>query len=121
MTFDRQKLRAAAVAASKSTYAASSDLRAAISAMWSLQTSNSFRRIGCHSDGDVLCAVVQRSDGHPDIHAAPHVLDYVVAAQPQTVLDLLDELRQCEEALALSRTQHAEDHAELERLRGASR
>lgn len=59
---------------------------------WILQTSNSFRRIGQYGDGDVLCAVTQRSDGHPDLHGAPGVLDYIVAAQPTAVLDLLDQL-----------------------------
>ncbi len=59
---------------------------------WALQTSNSFRRIGQHGDGDVLCAVKQQSDGHPDLSAARGVLDYIVAAQPSAVLDLLDQL-----------------------------
>jgi len=37
---------------------------------WSMWTSCSFRRISSASggDGDVLCAVVQRADGHPDLH-----------------------------------------------------
>ena len=59
---------------------------------WNIQTSNSFRRIGTdRGDGDVLCAVTQRSDGHPDLHAAPSVLDYIVAAHPLVVLELLDQ------------------------------
>jgi len=57
---------------------------------WSLQTSNSFRRIGMHGDGDVLCATKHPVDGHPDLLAAHGVLDYIVAAQPRVVLELLD-------------------------------
>jgi hypothetical protein len=34
---------------------------------WEMWTSCSFRRIGSQS-GEVLCAVTQRSDGHPDLH-----------------------------------------------------
>lgn len=59
---------------------------------WRLQTSNSFRRIGTRGDGDVLCATSHRADGHPDLMALPGVLDYIVAAQPLVVLDLLDRL-----------------------------
>ena len=59
---------------------------------WNIQTSNSFRRIGTdHGDGNVLCGITQRSDGHPDLHAAPSVLDYIVAAHPLVVLELLDQ------------------------------
>jgi hypothetical protein len=59
---------------------------------WTVQTSNSFRRIGTdRGDGDVLCAVTQRADGHPDLHAAPGVLDYIVAAHPFVVLRLLEQ------------------------------
>ena len=57
---------------------------------WSLQTSNSFRRIGCHGDGDVLCGTKHPHDGHPDLLARPGVLDYIIAAQPRVVLELLD-------------------------------
>jgi hypothetical protein len=59
---------------------------------WQVQTSNSFRRIGTdRGDGDVLCAVTQRSDGHPDLHAAPGVLDYIVAAHPFVVTGLIEQ------------------------------
>lgn len=59
---------------------------------WSVQTSNSFRRIGTdRGDGDVLCAVTKRTDGRPDLHAAPHVLDYIVEAQPLNILQLIRE------------------------------
>lgn len=68
---------------------------------WELQTSNSFRRIGCHGDGDVLCATSQR-DGHPDLLAAPAVLDYIVAAQPEVVLALLDALVLAENKLEVA-------------------
>lgn len=58
---------------------------------WSIQTSNSFRRIGTdRGDGDVLCAVKQ-NDGQPDLRAAPDVLDYVVAAHPLVILQLIRE------------------------------
>ena len=86
----RQKLRELAVTAARATPL---DRSGAAVARWQLQTSNSFRRIGTdRGDGDVLCAVTQRSDGHPDLHAAPGVLDYIVAADPRAVLELLDEL-----------------------------
>src|SRR5271169_2707806 len=69
---------------------------------WSIQTSNSFRRIGTdRGDGDVLCAVTQRSDGHPDLHAPAGVLDYIVAAHPLVVLELLRQR---------DRAWHAIDH-----------
>jgi hypothetical protein len=100
---DRQKLREAALAAQHGVISqaqdrgAGSQLRVAWGLQvqkvsWTLQTSNSFRRIGQFGDGDVLCALTQRSDGHPDLQGAPGVLDYIVAAQPTTVLDLLDQL-----------------------------
>lgn len=69
---------------------------------WELQTSNSFRRIGCYGDGDVVCATTQR-DGHPDLLAAPAVLDYIVAAQPEVVLALLDALVLAENKLEAAR------------------
>jgi hypothetical protein len=69
---------------------------------WTVQTSNSFRRIGTdHGDGNVLCAVTQRSDGHPDLHAPADVLDYIVAAHPLIVLELLNQR---------DRAWHAIDH-----------
>lgn len=87
---ERQLLREAAKRAVNATPPQTAVQRAL--ARWSLQTSNSFRRIGCHGDGDVLCATTQRSDGHPDLLARPGVLKYVVAAQPRVVLALLDAL-----------------------------
>lgn len=89
---------------------------------WELQTSNSFRRIGTQrGDGDVLCAVMQRSDGHPDLHAHPEVLSYIVASQPAVVLALLDALDRCEDTLSLTRKHHEEDHMELVRLQTETR
>lgn len=59
---------------------------------WIIQTSNSYRRIGTdRGDGDVLCAVTQRSDGHPDLRAAPYVLEYIVAAHPFIVTQLIEQ------------------------------
>lgn len=67
---------------------------------WHVQTSNSFRRIGTdRGDGDVLCAVTQRSDGHPDLHAPPDVLDYITAAHPLVVLELFDQRDRARNAL----------------------
>lgn len=71
---------------------------------WSVQTSNSFRRIGTdRGDGDVLCAVTQRHDKQPDLHAAPAVLDYIVAAHPLVILQLIRERDTARYALYLLR------------------
>ena len=94
---ERQKLRELAAAAARAVVQPYARLRPG---SWELQTSNSFRRIGLHGDGDVLCAVIQRSDNHPDLHAPPGVLDYIVAAQPSVVLKLLDQLDATEGLLA---------------------
>lgn len=79
------------------------DLREAARALiardrWMLQTSNSFRRLGARGDGDVLHATKQH-DGHPDLQAAPGVLDYIVAAQPCVVIALLEDLSVAEDKL----------------------
>lgn len=87
---ERHKLREAAVVAVNAIPPRTSVER--VLGRWSLQTSNSFRRIGCHGDGDVLCGTKQPSDGHPDLLAAPGVLDYIVAAQPRVVIALLDQI-----------------------------
>lgn len=42
---------------------------------WSVWTSNSFRRVSCHGDGDVLTGIIQRSDGHPDLSMPAYRLD----------------------------------------------
>ena len=88
---------------------------------WSVQTSNSFRRIGTdRGDGDVLCAVTQRSDGHPDLHAAAGVLDYIVAAHPFVVLELLSQRDRAWHALDYLRHKikgHDEVFAEAEAMR----
>jgi hypothetical protein len=56
-----------------------------------VQTSNSFRRIGTdRGDGNVLCGVT-RSGGQADLLAPPGVLDYIVAAHPFVVFELLDQ------------------------------
>ena len=93
---ERAKLREAALAALNSTRAPTSEMPAD----WQLQTSNSFRRIGTvYGDGAVLCATIHRHDRHPDLHAAPGVLDYIVAAQPEAVLRLLDTIDALERQL----------------------
>jgi hypothetical protein len=94
---DRQKLRDAATTAIAATPPYTSVAR--VLDRWELQTSNSFRRIGCHGDGDVLCGTKQPHDGHPDLRAPHGVLDYIVAAQPRTVLVLLDALDSAETRL----------------------
>lgn len=86
---ERQKLREAALAAVNSTHAPAV-VRRADTAAWHLQTSNSFRRIGAHGDGDVLVATNHWRDGQPDLLAPSGVLDYIVAAQPRVMLQLLD-------------------------------
>ena len=93
---------------------------------WSVQTSNSFRRIGTdRGDGDVLCAVKQPSDGQPDLHAPADVLDYIVAAHPLVVLELLDQVDRARHAIDYLRHKiegHDEAFAEAKavRLGGAS-
>jgi hypothetical protein len=88
---------------------------------WSVQTSNSFRRIGTdRGDGDVLCAVTQQSDGHPDLHAATGVLDYIVAAHPFVVLELLEQRDRAWHAVDHLRRNiegHAETFIEAETIR----
>ncbi|WP_338544937.1 ead/Ea22-like family protein [Pseudomonas benzopyrenica] len=63
---------------------------------WELQASNSWRRIGTaggrFADGDVLAPTTHRGDNHPDLAARQEDLDFIVAADPATVLALLDEL-----------------------------
>ena len=97
---DRQKLRDAALTAVNGTRARSNVARAALAADWKLWTSNSFRRIGAHGDGDVLCGTKHPIDGQPDLLAAPGVLDYVIAAQPRVVIQLLDDVAALEDKLA---------------------
>lgn len=97
---DRQKLRDAALAAVNGTRARSDARRAAPAADWTLQTSNSFRRIGTlYGDGDVLCGTKHPIDAHPDLLAAAGVLDYIVAAQPRVVIQLLDDVDALEDKL----------------------
>ena len=98
MTRDqRQTLRDAALAAVNSTRIRTR--REPLAGAWEIQTSNSFRRIGTHGngDGDVLCGTKHPIDGHPDLLAPPGVLDYIVAAQPSVVLALLDALELLEQ------------------------
>ena len=98
---ERQQLREAARAAQNGTIdRLPVGRRMAWVANWKLQTSNSFRRIGTlYGDGDVLCATKHPCDAHPDLLAAPGVLNYVVAVQPRVVLKLLDDVDMLEEKL----------------------
>jgi hypothetical protein len=88
---------------------------------WRVQTSNSFRRIGTdRGDGNVLCAVTQRSDGHPDLLAPEDVLNYIVAAHPLVVLELLDQRDRARHAIDHLRRKiegHDEAFAEAEAMR----
>lgn len=101
---ERQKLRDATLSAQRSVEDRWRQLHEGLPkpqpCPWELQTSNSFRRIGMHGDGDVLCATTHPSDRHPDLLAAPGVLEYIVAVQPSVVLDLLDQLAAAEQLLA---------------------
>jgi hypothetical protein len=68
----------------------------------------------------VLCAVTQRSDGHPDLHAAPGVLDWIVATHPFVVLELLDQRDRAWHAIDYLRSKikgHDEVFTEAEALR----
>lgn len=98
---DRQTLREAALAAMAGIPPRTAVQRAL--SRWELQTSNSFRRIGCLGDGDVLCGTKHPIDAHPDLLAAPGVLNYIVAAQPRVVLQLLDEVDALEDKLAAAK------------------
>jgi hypothetical protein len=100
----RQQLRDAALAAVRAVRSRLDASRAAWGADWTLQTSNSFRRIGTpHGDGDVLCGTKHPHDGHPDLLADPRVLDYMVAAQPRVVIQLLDDVAALEDKLAAAK------------------
>ena len=56
---------------------------------WTVQTGCSWRRIGANGDGDVLRPVRHQHDGWPDL-AAPHGnLEYIAAANPAIILELI--------------------------------
>jgi hypothetical protein len=105
---ERQKLREAAIAATKSVNANARDMSGRLPGDWELQTSNSWRRIGAHGDGDVLLPTSHPRDRHPDLTAPSGVLHYIVAAQPNVVLRLLDQLDAAE--VLLSRLAEVEKH-----------
>jgi hypothetical protein len=85
---------------------------------WSWWDSCSFRRLSAKNDGDVMHAVIQRGDGHPDVHfpnggykgpdasliaAAPELLEALKLAVRQNSHDMLmtgEELRICTAAIA---------------------
>jgi hypothetical protein len=96
---DRQVLREAARTALLATCKKTSDRDVLSTRGWELQTSKSYRRIGCHGDGDVLYATVHHRDGQPDLTAPSGVLKYIVAAQPRVVMELLDQLDELERKL----------------------
>lgn len=97
---DRQKLREAVRDVQVRAFV---DSTLSPFANWELQTSNSFRRIGQRGDGDILCGTKHPIDGHPDLLAAPGVLDYIVAAQPRVIVGLLHDLDEAEEKLRQAR------------------
>lgn len=60
---------------------------------WTLQTGCSWRRIGTEfGDGNVLRPCAHQHDGWPDLSAAPYVLEYLIAAQPAAILELIAEV-----------------------------
>lgn len=62
---------------------------------WKWWTSCSFRRLSSEAtgrDGDVLCAVTQRSDGHPDLHLANGGYDGPDGRAIEAVPDMLKVL-----------------------------
>ena len=97
---ERQKLRDAALFAVNGARMRSLMVPVVVSAAtaeWKLWTSNSFRRISAHGDGDVLCGTKHPIDVHPDLLAAPGVLEYIVAVQPKVLVQLLDALELVEQ------------------------
>jgi hypothetical protein len=102
---DRQIIREAATRAARARREQSAEPK-----LWELQTSNSFRRIGMHGDGDVLYATTHPHDRHPDLQALPGVLEYIIATQPCVVLELLDYIDKIEGCVVRQR-------AEIERMR----
>jgi hypothetical protein len=106
---DRQMLREIATRAARARREPSAE-----SKLWELQTSNSFRRIGMHGDGDVLYATTHPHDRHPDLQALPGVLEYIIATQPCVVLELLDYIDKIEgDAMKVIENQRTE----IERMR----
>ena len=80
---------------------------AATQGQWELQDGSSWRRIGVRGeqDGNVLCPCNPSSDRHPDLCAGRGEsiydnLRFIVAAQPATVIELLDHITALEAALA---------------------
>jgi hypothetical protein len=68
--------------------------RAATPGRWRWWTSNSWRRLTADGgqEGGVLCPYVSRSDGHPDISVTDEDMAHIEAAQPATVVKLLEEI-----------------------------
>ncbi len=68
---------------------------------WELQTSSNWHRIGSPGrDGNILRPDIHPANNHLDLSASPGVLEYIVSAQPATVIALLDRIDQLEQALA---------------------
>lgn len=68
---------------------------------WTLQTGCSWRRIGTEfGDGNVLRPCTHQHDGWPDLSAAPYVLEYLIAAQPVAIFELIEEVEVLREKTA---------------------
>ena len=52
----------------------------------------------------MVCGTKHPIDGHPDLLAPPGVLDYIVAAQPSVVIQLLEDLDAADGRLQRTRT-----------------
>lgn len=74
---------------------------------WTLQTGCSWRRIGTEfGDGNVLRPCAHQHDGWPDLSAAPYVLEYLIAAQPAAILELITENERLREQCELNDMVH---------------
>ena len=67
---------------------------------WTVQTGNSWRRIGSSGDGDVLCPAKHPHDGWPDLAGPMGNLQYIAAANPDAVLGLISTIESLQAKVA---------------------